>query len=330
TNPNNEFGNEYPEVDGFSTGGINGTGALHQMAGLTFDTDFEADYYLTYSNGEETASNGEKSWAITPHFTKIDKLVSAGGTVPDPPAGEATGALGGTTDAQGIDQNLGGALEDAANNNGDLFDVFWSDRATANTIDLRFAIDNSNTEGVGGVGGQPADQEAAAAVPTGAELSIPLDVIGSPETGRIRMSLFINGTGHDFVSNQVIGGLPETFGNLAGPASVDFSQNEGDQFVTMRVIGDMDTNGRVDFDDIDPFVLGLNDAAQYTSDFGISPIAHGDTDRNGRFDFDDIPGFVDLLGGGELANAAQSVPEPGAMVLLITAVAAGLVGFRRR
>jgi len=330
TNPNSEFGNEYPEIDGFLNGSIDGFGSLQRMAGLTFDTGFDADYYLTFSNGTETASSGVQSWAITPHFTKIDKLVSAGGTVPDPPAGEGSGALGGTTDAQGIGQNSGGALEDAANNNGDPFDVFWSDRATANTADLRFSIDNSNTLGVGGSGGLPADQAAAAAVQTGAELSLPLAAIGSPETGRIRMSVFINGVGHDFLSNQVIGGLPETFGNLAEPASVDFSQDDGDQFVTMRVIGDMDVNGRVDFDDINPFVLGLNNPDQYLSSFGISPVANGDTDRNGIFDFDDIPGFVDLLSGGQLGSAAEAVPEPGAMALLIAAAVAGLVACRRR
>jgi len=82
------------------------------------------------------------------------------------------------------------------------------------------------------------------------------------------------------------------------------------------ITGDMDRNGGVDFDDIGPFVLGLNDAVLYESNFGAPPVALGDTDGNGVFDFDDIDGFVNLLGTG----ASRSVvPEPTALSLLESA-----------
>jgi hypothetical protein len=72
----------------------------------------------------------------------------------------------------------------------------------------------------------------------------------------------------------------------------------------------MDCDGDVDFDDIDPFVLGLNNPAQYELDFGVPPKAKGDMDGDGDFDFDDIPGFVQVLQGG-----TQSIPEPSSIAL---------------
>lgn len=93
-------------------------------------------------------------------------------------------------------------------------------------------------------------------------------------------------------------------------------------------VGDMDFNRQIDFDDINPFVLGLNDAERYESDFGVPAAFHGDVDGNGVFDFDDIAGFVALLGGGSDGTAAV-VPEPSSLVLLLIA-AAGLVGIARR
>jgi hypothetical protein len=86
------------------------------------------------------------------------------------------------------------------------------------------------------------------------------------------------------------------------------------------VIGDMDCDGDVDFDDIDDFVLGLNDPQQYESTFGIPPSLKGDTDGDEDLDFDDIPGFVDILGGG----GTETVPEPSTALLVATGVLAML------
>jgi len=78
--------------------------------------------------------------------------------------------------------------------------------------------------------------------------------------------------------------------------------------------GDMDLNGQVDFDDITPFVLGLNNPALYRSNFGLPPSRKGDINQDGRFDFDDIPDFVALL--TPTAPAAVGVPEPSTLLLL--------------
>jgi hypothetical protein len=84
------------------------------------------------------------------------------------------------------------------------------------------------------------------------------------------------------------------------------------------LLGDMDCDGDVDFDDIDPFVLGLNDPTEYETQFGVPPAAKGDMDGDGDFDFDDIPGFVAVLQGG----GTESVPEPSGWVLLGLGLAA--------
>lgn len=80
-------------------------------------------------------------------------------------------------------------------------------------------VDNSNVLGVtGGFGaGDGSD------VVTGIELAIPLAALGNP-TGDIYITAFINGQQHDFVSNQVLGGLAaSTSDNLGEPRLVDFS-----------------------------------------------------------------------------------------------------------
>lgn len=102
------------------------------------------------------------------------------------------------------------------------------------------AFDNSNAAGIlGGTGA--ADASAAQAVQTGIELSIPLSAIGNP-AGPFRVSAMVNGSNHDFLSNQVLGGLPAGTGNLGGDGTgnftgtlggVDFNQFAGDQYFTV-------------------------------------------------------------------------------------------------
>jgi len=60
--------------------------------------------------------------------------------------------------------------------------------------------------------------------------------------------------------------------------------------------GDLDCDGDVDFDDINPFVLALNGEAAYYAVFPDCDWLNADCDEDGDVDFDDINPFVALLG----------------------------------
>jgi probable HAF family extracellular repeat protein len=72
----------------------------------------------------------------------------------------------------------------------------------------------------------------------------------------------------------------------------------GHAFLMMRVIaGDVNCDGAVDFDDIDPFVLALTDPEQYGDSYPNCDIDQADVNGDGSADFDDIDPFVERLIG---------------------------------
>ena len=60
--------------------------------------------------------------------------------------------------------------------------------------------------------------------------------------------------------------------------------------------GDLDCDGDVDFDDINPFVLALSGQAAYETQYPECNWLNGDCDADGDVDFDDINPFVGLIG----------------------------------
>lgn len=84
--------------------------------------------------------------------------------------------------------------------------------------------DDGNTAGVAG-GTAAANQAAALAVTTGLELSISLSDIGNP-TGAIKVLAFVNGSNHDYASNQFLGPLTPPQGNLGSDGTGTFSYPE--------------------------------------------------------------------------------------------------------
>jgi MYXO-CTERM domain-containing protein len=100
----------------------------------------------------------------------------------------------------------------------------------------------------------------------------------------------------------------------------DFTQRQLDYLIS-PVGGDMDFDGDTDFDDIDDFVLGLNDPVEYESVYGVTPALTGDLDDDGDQDFDDIAGFVAALS----ASSGAAVPEPSTWALGLTAAGLALV-----
>ncbi len=62
--------------------------------------------------------------------------------------------------------------------------------------------------------------------------------------------------------------------------------------------GDLNCDGRVNFDDINPFVLALSDPGGYGQQYPGCNILNGDCNGDGEVNFDDINPFVALIGGG--------------------------------
>ncbi len=96
-----------------------------------------------------------------------------------------------------------------------------------------------------------------------------------------------------------------------GDVSIDFIRILG--FV---ILGDMDCDGDVDFDDVGPFVLGLRNPDEYQAAFGVRATLKGDIDGDGDLDFDDIGPFVDVLNGSQ-QGVAQAIPEPSTLVSFV-------------
>jgi hypothetical protein len=89
--------------------------------------------------------------------------------------------------------------------------------------DVTFAQDNSNIGGVASLG-EPFDSDPAS-VTTGVEMVIDLAAMGWDGVTPIKIAGWINGSGNDFMSNQVIGGLPDGTGNLGGDGNGNFIGN---------------------------------------------------------------------------------------------------------
>ncbi len=83
------------------------------------------------------------------------------------------------------------------------------------------------------LGGDPA------AVTTGMEFSIPLSALGTTAGQPIGMVAFINNSGYNYLSNQMLPGLPFLTENLQAPAGVNLGSYAGDQhiFFTPAVVG---------------------------------------------------------------------------------------------
>lgn len=177
-----------------------------KYSGFTFDNGFSANYMLIMRQG-----NGGTQFDVD--YAVVGGAAGDGGMVGtfNPTMGPAT--LMNTIGAAGL-------------------------------VDIDIAMNNSNAAGIlGGTG--PADQMAALAVTTGLEFSIPLSAIGNP-MGEFRVSVMINGSNHDYLSNQFLGGLMAPQGNLGGDGiggfngsvgQINLNNFAGDQYFTIPAPG---------------------------------------------------------------------------------------------
>jgi len=180
---------------------------LGNMAGLTFDAGFSANYYANYGG-----SNNQ-------HYLNMQLLPAAGDGLfgffgePDNKApGDITVLSNANPGADGTAPPNGGNAE-----------------ATS---------DQSNIGGVATAIVDPDDFVSdPALVGTGVEFKVGLPGLGYDigSGNPIRVGGFVNGGNFDFISNQIIGGVPTSQENLGGPASVDFNLIPGNQFVSFNV-----------------------------------------------------------------------------------------------
>jgi len=205
-----------------------------------------------------------------------------------------------------------GAIQTAAGSAGHAFGV---------------AFDNSNTAGV--VGGEDAaDQSAAALVETGIELSIPMPAIGDPQ-GAFKILAMINGASANYLSNQFLGGLTPTQGNLGSDgqgnnyqtlALIDLNDFAGDQYFIFdpdRIVGDINGDGFVGIDDLN-LVLG-----SWNQDVPPgNPLA--DVNEDGFIGIDDLNPVLANWNAGTPPGRQASIPEPGTLLLLIPLIASCL------
>jgi len=148
-----------------------------------------------------------------------------------------------------------------------------------------FGLDNSNILGVGG-GCELAD---GTGVTTGVEVRIPLSAIPGYTEGDIKVCAFINGGGHDYLSNQVLAAIGGGC-NLEEPRNVNFENIPGSQYFVVANSGgsscpaDLDANGSVDAADLSA-LLG---------NWGGS--GTGDVDGNGAVDAADLSALLGAWG----------------------------------
>lgn len=228
---------------------------LAKMAGLRFDPEFTANYWI----GVRTIKNGPdyELWADAVVLRSGGARTNVGGFPLD-----YTAYAGGIKnlndpiwfDGPRIDVQPGTAPE--------IFTQYApslaGDTCLADPLHpwgtaglLAVALDNSNVKGVGaypngGIG-------SAALVSTGVELKISLAELGWNGNGAFRIAGFIADPTNTTMSNQVLGSLPAPLGSLGPISLVDFSTMAGAQFIFSGCLADFDSNGYVNGNDYDAF-----------------------------------------------------------------------------
>ncbi len=89
-------------------------------------------------------------------------------------------------------------------------------------------------------------------------------------------------------------------GNRVYPCYLSTQNGNPDIFTNVIVwpgVGDMNCDGVVNFDDVNPFVLALSDPGAYAVEYPDCDLLNGDCNGDGAVDFDDINAFVALLSG---------------------------------
>ncbi|MFO0828150.1 MAG: hypothetical protein U0572_08365 [Phycisphaerales bacterium] len=134
------------------------------------------------------------------------------------------------------------------------------------------AYDNSNVRGVQG-GTDPGSGEG---VLTGIEIALPLSLLQGYAGGEIKVCAFVNGQGHDFMSNQILSGVGGGVGNLGEPRLVNFDFVPGLQYFVVPAPpppacpADLNRDGVVNGQDLGILLGGWGTAAGDVSGDGTT------------------------------------------------------------
>jgi hypothetical protein len=192
--------------NGVDFGGLNRMGGGGGTNGLVFDVGFAPDYWIGTTAGGSPATNNVAFYA------NYAVLLNNGG---------GPGYYMGT--ANPTNSTLTGGT---------------------NPFGVRATVNNLNTLGVDGNGcftnSLGATQSVAAAtVMTGMELAIPLSAVSSGAVTSVRVCVFLNGQGHDFISNQLLPPIAtnDCFGSIGEPRGVNFGTLPGTHYFTVPIVG---------------------------------------------------------------------------------------------
>jgi len=82
--------------------------------------------------------------------------------------------------------------------------------------------------------------------------------------------------------------------SIPGKGPIDIG---ADELILYFLLGDVNNDGRIDFDDIDGFVVALSGEEIFYSQYPNGCYNAGDCNLDGSVDFDDIDPFINILGG---------------------------------
>lgn len=198
----NSLRNNNPDIDFNRLNTAMGATAGGAQPGLTFDAGFDADALMMFTCG---------GGAPNTMYVNYAQLLAAGG-------------------------GSGGYV-----GQGNYSNVF-----TAHVMDpkpigpsgsgwqLSAALNNTNLAGVVAGNGEAS---SGAGVTTGLEVKVSLAALNWDGTSPIKVCAFVTNDGHNYASNQVLGGLPVGTGNLGAAfgGRPNFSAIAGDQFFTVPV-----------------------------------------------------------------------------------------------
>ncbi len=164
---------------------------------------------------------------------------------------------------------------------------------------LQVSMNNSNVDGVTASDAAVPSVADAPNVNTGIEICIDLCELGWDGVQDILLGGYITDGGFGFVSNQVLGGLPDSEApavNLGEVHDIDFTTIVGDQYVNLTPPTPGGCNGA---DLAVPFgTLNFDDVVAFLVSFGGNTAESDLAVPFGTWNFDDVIAFLTLFGGG--------------------------------